>query len=86
MKIRKGEEENDEIIVINLHFFEEKVDFEYFNPMKFNDKNTITVIESSTVYETPVLQNGSIVIQKDDYFNPLFTKLIFERINSILCE
>ena len=79
------EEENGQIIVIHLPISYKKVNLEPFHPMTFKHQNTINIIESSTTDETPLLQDENIVIQEDDYYNPLFVKMVFEKINSIIC-
>uniref|UniRef100_A0A7M5WWI3 Uncharacterized protein n=1 Tax=Clytia hemisphaerica TaxID=252671 RepID=A0A7M5WWI3_9CNID len=87
MKYMKEEEDNGEIIAIHLPFFYEKVDHTDFQPMKFNVENTINIIiKSSNIEESPVLQNGNIVAQGHYYRDPMFMKLVFEKINSILCR
>uniref|UniRef100_A0A7M5X158 Uncharacterized protein n=1 Tax=Clytia hemisphaerica TaxID=252671 RepID=A0A7M5X158_9CNID len=83
--LKEEEEENDEIVVIYLPFSRGRVDHTYFYPMKFNDENAINIILRDTFEDSPVLQNGNIVVN-DDYRNPLFFKLVFEKINSILCR
>ena len=86
IELIKEEEEKGEMIVIHLPIFQEKKNNQLFRPMTFNDKNTINIIESSTIEQpSPVLQNGEIVIQEDDYFDPLFFKIVFEKISYILC-
>ena len=60
-------EENNEVKVIHLPLSYERVLREYFSLWTFYDENTIDIVVSSSIDESPVLQNGTVVMREEDY-------------------
>eukprot|EP00111_Clytia_hemisphaerica_P005716 TCONS_00016568-protein len=80
-------EENDKIIAIHLPIFSERIRYTDYRPLTVLGKNKIINIVRSRyiIGDDPIIQNGNIMIHEDDDLDPLFIKMVFERINSILC-
>ena len=84
MKFIKEEEDNDEIIAIHLPLFNDGYVY-YKHFMSFNDTISIEILLDGTFYGSPVLHNGNIFLREEDYYDPMFFNLVFERTNTILC-
>ena len=72
---------------LNIHipFYHSHVKFESLGlPISKNQK-TIRVAINDTITESPLLQNGTVMIWEEDYLSPWFATFMVERINNVMC-